>query len=516
MKKNVFLILLFFTNIIQTFSQEKYWLVFKDKDNFQKPAISEKAIENRKRNKQEVYQWTDLPIKAQYLAELAKREIYPVNKSRWFNSVSVLLNHDQLSTVRQLPFIKEIVSINKHYLVTNSIGEPETDLRVDMALNQVGISYFLADSLTAKGITIGVIDAGYYGAKDAVSLKHLFAKDAILGIKDFVNPSKKEHFTKKESNSDFHGTEVLNAIAGKNERENIQFGLATDAKFYLTRTDSGNKEFRGEEDNWIAAVEWLDSLGVRIINTSLGYTKGFTNPAENYKPSDMNGSTSLIARAAKMAVDQKGLLLVVSAGNEGDDKNWRIISTPADVDGVLAVGATQENGLKIGYSSIGPEFLNYTKPDVACYSLFGTSLAAPIITGFMACLMEANGELPNKQLIDIIKKSSSLYPYSNNYLGNGIPNAGRALTLLKGKEDDKVVKIIEVDSTQNEVEINLEYVSNEMSVFYKKNDTIVLSQEHLDLKSPNFVMKRNPAIKETTLATKQEVIEVKWQDKKLP
>ena len=513
MKKISLILLLLCTNILQTFAQEKYWIVFRDKDGFQKPAISAQAIENRKRNKLELQQWTDLPLKQQYLSDLIKKDIYPVNQSRWFNAVSAFLNRDQLAIVRQFPFVKEIISINKHYLVTNSYQpsiEPESDLRVDLALNQVGISYFLQDTLSAKGIAIGVIDAGFYGAKEAVTLKHLFDKEKIIEVKDFVNPSKKEHFTKKESNSDFHGTEVLNAIAGKNEKENVQFGLATDALFYLARTDSGNREFRGEEDNWIAAMEWMDSLGVRIINTSLGYSKGFSNPVENYKPAEMNGNTSLIAKAAKMAVEQKGILLVVSAGNEGDDKNWKIISTPADAEGALAVGATHENGLKMGYSSIGPEFLKYVKPDVACYSLFGTSLAAPIITGFMACLMQANKDLPNKQLLDIVKKSSNLYPFPNNYLGNGIPNAGKALDILRGKEDSKAVREIVVDSTQNQVDIELEFHAEDMTVFYKKDNTNVISQEYQILKSQQFTVKRNPQIKQTTISTRNELIEVKW------
>ena len=125
-------------------------------------------------------------------------------------------------------------------------------------------------------------------------------------------------------------------------------------------------------------MEWIDSLGVRVINTSLGYAKGFSNPAENYEPTQMDGHTSVISKAAQIATEKKGILLVVSAGNEGDDTNWMLISTPADAEGVLAVGATnQKLWNKIGYSSIGPEFLPYLKPNVSCFSLYGTSLAAP-------------------------------------------------------------------------------------------------------------------------------------------
>jgi subtilisin family serine protease len=132
--------------------------------------------------------------------------------------------------------------------------------------------------------------------------------------------------------------------------------------------------------------------------------------------------------------DKKGILIIVSAGNEGDDRSWRIISTPADAQGVLAIGATNAKlWNRIGYSSIGPESLPYLKPNVSCFSLYGTSLSAPVITGFAACVMQANPKLTNKQVMELIEKSSHLYPYGNNYVGYGVPQASRAIALLKNQ-----------------------------------------------------------------------------------
>lgn len=526
---SIFILLL--VSVFKVEAQEsKYWVVFIDKDVSAKPLISEKCKENRRMLGLSENQFSDLPLTRKYTTDLEKSGIRPLVKSKWLNAVSVNLSEAQIERVKKFSFVKEIVPIesravlasinsqkhtNKNVVNVHNLADvkhqKEDDLRVDFAMKQIGIEHFLEAGLTAKGVTIGVIDAGFFGANDTQTLKHLFERKQILGVKDYVNPKKKDYFGERESASDFHGTEVLNAITGRNYKENFQIGLATNASFYLARTDSGNKEFRGEEDNWMAAMEWMDSLGVRLINTSLGYAKGFSNPKESYTPDQMDGKTSVIARAAKMAVDEKGIVLVVSAGNEGDDSSWRIISTPADVDGVIAIGATNELGMKMGYSSIGPEFLTYMKPNVSCFSLFGTSLAAPVITGFVACIMQAFPKLTNKEIRAILEKSANLYPYGNNFIGFGIPNSKRALTLAAKKTlTETAPRIIEVAENEKQVEIPMP-VGEIAVVFHKKNARHVLTQESVKAKYNFIPLKRNSSVKQTTVMTREEVVEVIWR-----
>ncbi|MFY7910267.1 MAG: S8 family serine peptidase [Emticicia sp.] len=510
--------------------QSKYWVVFTDKEVNAGPAISEKCKENRRMLGLVENQFSDLPLTKKYTTDLEKSGIQLLVKSKWLNAVSAILSDAQIEKVNDFDFVKEIIpiesqtvpaSINSPKHTNKNVGkvsnladvekQQNDDLRVDFAMKQIGIEHFLDAGLNGKGVTIGVIDAGFFGANDTQTLKHLFERKQILGVKDYVNPKKKDYFGEQESASDFHGTEVLNAITGRNFKENFQIGLATNANFYLARTDSGNKEFRGEEDNWMAAMEWMDSLGVRLINTSLGYAKGFSNPKESYTPEQMDGKTSVIARAAKMAVDEKGIVLVVSAGNEGDDSSWRIISTPADVDGVIAIGATNELGMKMGYSSIGPEFLTYMKPNVSCFSLFGTSLAAPVITGFVACVMQAFPNLNNKEIRTILEKSANLYPYGNNFIGYGVPSAKKALKLAAKRPLSEVEpRIIEVAENEKQVEIPMP-VGEIAVVFHKKNATHVVTQESVKAKYNFIPLKRNPSVKQTTVMTREEVVEVIWK-----
>ena len=505
---NLIFITLFSLNV--NAQQTKYWLFFTDKDLFTQALVSDKCKENRRNLRLPESQISDLPVNKSYLSVLQSLDIHPIVKSKWLNAISANLNANQIAEVKKLYFIKEITPIDSKVVLSKIDNKSEDDLRVDFVMKQIGIESFLQLGLNGKGVTIGVIDAGYFGANDTPTLKHLFDKNLVLGTKDYVNPKKVDYFGERETASDFHGTEVLNAITGRNIKENYQLGLATNANFYLARTDSGNKEFRGEEDNWMAAMEWMDSLGVRLINTSLGYAKGFSNPKESYLPEQMDGKTSVIARAAKIAVEEKGMIVVVSAGNEGDDNSWQIVSTPADVEGVIAVGATNELGMKMGYSSIGPEFLAYNKPNVSCYSLFGTSLAAPVITGFVACLLQANPSLSNKEIKVILEKSSSLYPFANNFIGYGVPNAQKAIDLTNNIEPKITTKTIEILEGKKQAEIALQ-AGETVVVFNKKSPFQVISQESLKPKYNFISLKRNPHVKQTTVITQNEVIEVIWK-----
>lgn len=509
MKKTTKLLtLLIFLLHLNLHAQQKYWIFFKDKDLNQSASLSEITIKNRRMMGLSECQYTDIPVNQKYISSLKSIDIQVIRASKWLNAVSAELSKSQIEALKNLEFVTDFQPINSQ-LVVSKINKND-DLKVDFVMNQIGIESFLQAGLSAKNVIIGVIDAGFYEAHENTFLKHLFKKGKILGTKDLVNPTKTDFFGISETSSDFHGTEVLSAIAGKNEDENTQTGLATNASFYLARTDNGNREFRGEEDNWIAAMEWMDSLGVRLINTSLGYAKGFSNPKENYKPEQMNGRTSVISKAAQIAIEQKGIILVVSAGNEGDDKDWRIISTPADVEATIAVGATNEKGLKMGYSSIGPEFICYTKPNVSCFSLFGTSLSAPVITGFVGCMLEANQYLTPKEAKEILEKSSNLYPFANNYIGFGIPRADKALSFLNNQEVIRNNRKIEVEANEKQLEI-LAGQNSQVILFRKKNATQVLSQESFTSKYNFISLKKLPNEKQTTVVLENELIEVFWK-----
>ena len=487
----------------------KYWIYLKSKDKSAAPAVSALTLENRQKLGLAVSDEMDLPIQGIYENALRDKSVKIINRSKWLNAVSAVMTSEQANAVRQLDFVQEVVMIDPGFYIAQT--KPIEKAQMAPVMSQVQASAFLKEGINANNVTIGVIDAGFYGADSSLSLTHIFSNKRILGIRDYVKPGRPGNllFSTAESFSDMHGTEVMAAIGGIDFQDQMQYGMATNAKFYLARTDYSMREYRGEEDNWIAAMEWMDSLGVRLINTSLGYAKGFSDPKENYTPSQMDGKTSAITRAAQIAADKKGIMLIVSAGNEGDDKGWGIVSAPADAKGVLSIGATNAKlWNRIGYSSIGPEFLSYVKPNVSCFSLYGTSLSAPVITGFAACLLQANPKLTNKELIDLIEKSAHLYPYGNNFVGYGVPLASRALALAKAPYLPNNAR--KVMAKGRNIEVDVTSPDSLVAIYRKKNEKDVLSQQVAKVQNGKISLKRQNGERFTTIDLKESVIEVEW------
>jgi subtilisin family serine protease len=206
----------------------------------------------------------------------------------------------------------------------------------------------------------------------------------------------------------------------------------------LLRSEDVVSEFPVEEDFWVRAIEYADSIGLDLINTSLGYNK-FDDKDLSYSHDDLNGEISLMTRAADLAYD-KGMLIVVSAGNEGN-KQWQKTTPPGDGKNVLAVGAVGTDSIIASFSSHGIMADGRIKPDLVSVGsqtitigkdgsigrTNGTSLSSPFLAGLIASLWSVNPELHRSQLIDIIKRSSDKYESPDSVYGYGIPNFQKAL-----------------------------------------------------------------------------------------
>ena len=439
--------------------------------------------------------------------------------------------------------------LKRFCLENNCIAKPVLKLKstslsmiesthLDVTIEQMNGEAFIKEGLTGLGVKVGVTDAGYMYLNDSnrmPDLLHLWRGKQIRATHDFVNnldtiAYHETYYTRREANykeSKFwilrlhkelkliyhsHGTEVLRMIAAIDSSRKHHTGLAPNAAYYLTRTEDGVKEFKEEEDYYIAALEWMHQQGVRIINTSLGYGRGRKLKGSNYSAQEMNG-TSMIAKAVQIACTEKNMLVVVAAGNDGDKRKWKVISTPADAEAALTVGSVLGRFQKIGYSGIGPEFNAYLKPDVCSYSYQGTSLSAPAVCGFAACLLEANPSLSATELKQLIIRSSHLYPYGNNFIGYGVPLANRALQLLE-YPDWKFTNTREVHLKERSIKLDTVDVSiPTLTVFHKKNDVHVLKQEVItrEKKSNSFIICPPKDAKRTTVQVGYFIYELFWE-----
>ncbi len=418
------------------FAQTKYWVRFTDKPVAQTQGhqwVSDQTLTRRAQQGIALFQESDLPPNSAYLGAIDRLGGERLRSSKWLNATSAYLTPEQAQAAEALPFVLGVEPVGGYFLPARENLEPAA---YTLPLEQIDGLAFTKAGLTGKGVRVGVIDAGFTRVDRLAEFDHLMRSGRIKAQRDFINPEREDLFGSM-TRGDSHGRSVLAHIAGWTDSLGLLEGLAPDADFYLARTENGDIEHRVEEDDWISAMEWMDSLGVQVINTSLGYSQGMDDPNENYLTTEMDGQTAKISRAAQIAVEEKGLVLVVSAGNSGNEADWLIVSAPADAQGVFSIGATQKTHLlKIGYSSIGPEFLPYLKPNVSVYSPNGTSFSAPVMTGFVACLLQADPTKTNFELMRLIEQSSHLYPYGNNFLGYGVPSAIKALQLIKGEALD--------------------------------------------------------------------------------
>jgi len=484
-----------------------YWVVFRDKGfvDKQKHYVSDKTISNRVALGLEPYQYSDVPPCQAYIDTVAAYGIVR-GRSRWFNAVATYMDETTAVRVRSLPFVYRVDAIYTSMSLTDvGLQHPAVN---GAALQQIGADALHREALSGKNVTIGIIDGNFQGAGQEPLLSHVFASGRVDGAWDFVTRSPIDFSTKSDSIADNHGTLVWQLIAGKGEGETC--GAGVDASFYLARTDVTEKEFRGEEVFWISALEWMDSLGVRLVNSSVGYSIGFDDPAQDHLVTDMNGK-GLLAGAVQIAAEEKGMIVILAAGNGGNTKQWEINSTPADAQGAISVGSTDETGLKLPHSAIGSPYVSYLKPNVVCFSAAGTSFSAPVITGLVACILQKQPAISNRNVARIIEQSGHLFPYGNNYLGYGIPDAARVLALMNGNAVQGS-SIEEIHVSGNKVSFKAAALNNEIVVvFHKRNEHTVLFQEYLMPDRKNIVISRPRSGTYSTVVAGKRRIEICWQ-----
>jgi subtilisin family serine protease len=201
------------------------------------------------------------------------------------------------------------------------------------------------------------------------------------------------------------------------------------------------------------------------------------------------------------------MLVVVSAGNDGD-KEWKVVSAPADAQGALTVGSTKyDHWSKATFSSIGPNQLPYIKPEIVCFANAGTSFSAPIITGLAAVILAKNPSLTQYQLKSIIMRSGHLYPYGNNFVGYGVPKASNILGILSG---DSTISAQELKSHKNRITLPIK--GKKHAVLYHKYDEFrVMREDYLELKKGKIKIDRFDNVLFTTvIVDNNQVFEIRW------
>jgi serine protease AprX len=468
-------------------AQNKYFVYLKDKTGTEfkisEPGKYLSARSLSRRNTQNIsITARDLPVSASYMSLVKNTGAKIINTSKWLNAILLEATPTQLTNIKALPFVVSVdgnSSINGLRLAGPLKNKWENSTEIDFnygtalpQIQQLGADEMHKKDITGKGILVGVFDSGFDRANTIDALRTIFSEKRVLETYDFVDRKANVY------DEDGHGTAVLSCIGANLTGKLI--GTAPDASFVLYRTEDVSSESKIEEVYWLLAAEKADSIGVDVINSSLGYST-FDNAAQDYKYSDMTGDKTICARAADFAVGV-GISVVVSAGNDGNNP-WKYVATPADADSVISVGAVDVNGNISSFSSFGPNFKKNIKPELVARGTGtvvasgsngigganGTSFSSPVMAGFVASFKSAYPRIPAMKIKEIMIKSANLYLTPNERFGYGLPSFRKAAVLA----DEYMKTLILATEIQNSADLLIypnPISENDFSISYKKID----------------------------------------------
>jgi subtilisin family serine protease len=431
-------------------AQDRYAVFFKFKPQKEyvlaSPSkfLTEKAIQRRVREKFAVDS-LDLPVTAAYLQGISAYSQELLYASKWLNAAVVVTDAAGKKNMEALPFVQKVEWVAKGFIAkTGNRTVPEISQKptknqkwaieesyreaaaYDFQNDLLGIPAMHQAGFTGKGITVAVFDSGFPGLEKATPFAHVFTNKRIVGQLNVVRPWIKEVFRDHE-----HGTQVASLILA-NQAGTLVAG-AHQAQVIFAITEDVATEYPIEELNWVRAAEYADSLGVDIINSSLGYLD-FDEPSLTYTTAQLDGKTTYVTRGATLAA-KRGILVVNSVGNYGSAGSSSLVA-PADAQGILAVGSVNASSVVSTFSSRGPTADGRIKPELVAFgqspvlirgsgqvsAAAGTSFSAPQLTALAAGLWEAKPEWTKDELLTNLIKSGTQYATPDQNLGYGIPN----------------------------------------------------------------------------------------------
>jgi len=409
----------------------------------------------------------DLPVSAAYKdAILSIPGVHLRGESRWLNALSIEVDSSALTVIMKLPFVRGIRpvarlerngrsdriesregyprrTVNQRLTEISRYSEPNPtqpdpaapDYRMDRAwygpsLNQVRMVNALEAHFRGNhgaGVRIAVLDGGYRLAHEAFNGLNVIAEY------DFINNNDNTDYdpSQDEPGQPNHGTACMSVLGGYAPGNLI--GLAHEASFILCKTEYVPTETVVEEDNWVRALEWAESLGADVLSSSLSYKDWYTL-------ADFDGLIPITSRAAQIAYEL-GMVLCTSAGNEGPQP--MTLGAPTDAEGVLSIGALRPNGDLVAFSSRGPTADGRIKPDIcaqgvrtACvrpgtwdeYAFWsGTSLSCPVAAGCMALILTEHPDWGPDRIYEAARETASRAHRPDNDWGWGLVNLEEAV-----------------------------------------------------------------------------------------
>lgn len=437
---------------------------------------------------------TDLKVKSSLIKTISEIVDSVRYYSRILGAISVEADFSQYTRLLEQNFVKSIqpVAIYKKSPLPikpfkkKGLTKPDEYGPSYTQLAQIGLTDLHETGLTGQGVKIALLDAGFDTGHEA--FQKIFNEDRLIAERDFVfgddnvtNQNREDSLNYQDS----HGTSVWSVIGAYTPYTMI--GGAYGADFLLAKTERVNSETRVEEDNFIAGIEWADSLNADIISSSLGY-RDFDEFEYTYE--ELDGQTARTTKAVNWA-SERGILVVTAAGNDRTDFDDGGLISPADSPEAISVGAVDSTGDIAYFSSHGPTADGRIKPDLCALGIqtflasswssqsygsnSGTSFSTPLIAAGCALILE---EFPNWQpemIKSQLKRFASRANQPDERYGWGIPDF--FMTVYQNKYVPDLPKNI----SRNEIIPTPNPTDRRISIHYQEPHSILGSNSYLEI-----------------------------------
>jgi serine protease AprX len=432
----------------------KIWVFFTDKGIFTpedynkskavlRNSLCPAGLKRRAKNGVEV-DFFDLPVNQSYIEEILSHGAKLRQRSRWLNAGSFEIQADKVADIANLTFVRKIQKVagfKRKPIEVDSYPDfsPKNFTQLKYGRNY-GLSLAQVDQINVpivhdmgykgQNVIVCMLDTGY--KKDHQAFALAFSEGRVLAEYDFINhDSNTQNEPGDPADQHYHGTSTWSTLGGEVDGE--LYGPAYKSSFLLAKTEDVSSEQPIEEDNWVAGMEWGDSLGAEVISSSLGYFDWYTFV-------DFDGNTAVTTIAADIAAS-RGIVVCNAMGNEGP--GYGTLIAPADADSILACGAVDGSGNLASFSSWGPTYDGRIKPEVVARGVntycadalstntytfaSGTSLSTPLVGGCAAVLLSAHPDWTVMQVREALMMTANNAESPNIQYGWGIIDLFSAL-----------------------------------------------------------------------------------------
>lgn len=311
--------------------------------------------------------------------------------------------------------------LDESLLIVNSILET---VLLDKPINEENVKAINARServLAAKNFMLQLYENDFVQKEYDMAMTDLrnrlkYNYNLNFEPRKIVGDNPADPFEKDYGNNDVygghadHGTHVAGIIGARRDNEIGMDGVAHKVEIMVLRSVPDGDERDKDVAN---AIIYAVDNGARVINMSFG--KGHS-PAKE-----------AVDKAIRYA-EENSVLLIASAGNASinidktkqyPNRHYTTNGLSGEAENWVFVGASdRENGadLAASFSNYGQKNVDIFAPGVRIYSTFpkneyseldGTSMAAPVVSGVAALILNYYPNLTAVQLKDILKSSAT-------------------------------------------------------------------------------------------------------------